>query len=223
MNHTEFLDRIRMVPEYSGIKYSPAFMWPRSERMPLAAVSLPVPETDVYGTVIRMPRKVCNWYKREVSVISIAPNLFRGNEAVTDIVLPSGLRSIPDGAFAGCTSLERITIPRMIRYIGPGTFLGCSSLADVYYEGTPEEWDKIRIVHEKHEIEFGDLIPGSPVQQVKAERRIHIPGNDALLTANIHFHCIPDGDKTAGSDPSAASGFRITAGGRDVTNIFRAV
>ena len=112
---------------------------------------------------------------------------------MTDIILPSGIDHLPDGgAFAGCRNLKRITIPRRISYIGPGTFEGCDSLEDVYYEGTPEEWKKVSIVCKKHEIEFGPLIPGSPVETVTAERYVHIPGNEALFRANIHFRCNSD-------------------------------
>lgn len=45
-----------------------------------------------------------------------------------------------------------------------------SQLEDVYFEGTMEEWNRINIIHHKYEVEFGQLIPGTPVQEVKAER-----------------------------------------------------
>ena len=70
-----------------------------------------------------------------------------------------------------------------------GTFAGCKQLEDVYFEGTMEEWNRIHIIHHKHEVEFGQLIPGTPVQEVKAERMIFIPGNEAIFSANIHFLC----------------------------------
>ena len=89
-------------------------------------------------------------------------------------------------------------------------------LEDVYYEGTMEEWKSIDIVHDRHEIEFGDLIPGSPLQEIKAERLMHVPGNDALFMANIHFRC-------ALPDSACNSDFEINVKGKDVTECFRIV
>ncbi len=53
----------------------------------------------------------------------------------------------------------------------------------------PKEWKQVHIVHQKHEIEFGHLVSGTPVPYIISERIIHIPGNDALLKADIHFCC----------------------------------
>ena len=38
-------------------------------------------------------------------------------------------------------------------------------------------------------LKLGQLIPGTPVQEVKAERMIFIPENEAIFSANIHFLC----------------------------------
>ena len=52
------------------------------------------------------------------------------------------------------------------------------------------------------------------VQIKRAERLLHVPGNDALLTANIHFHC-------AFSDLKYDSRFELTVDGKDITDFFR--
>lgn len=181
----DFKQQIENVPYTQDIDYRPAVMWLHPERLPKAVYSL----QGCRDSIIRIPPKMTNSWDRQVPVIAICRNAFQGNEIVTDILLPYSISSIAAGAFAGCRNLQRITIPKAVRYIKEGTFDGCTSLEDVYYEGSPEEWDQLHIVHEQHEIEFGPLIPGSPVDQVSAERRIHIPGNDPLLLANIHFYC----------------------------------
>lgn len=89
-------------------------------------------------------------------------------------------------------------------------FDGCDALEDVYYEGSKEEWNRIKIVHQKQEIELGSLFPGTSVQKIEAQRLIHIPGNDALLAANIYFHCKL-------SDLACKSSTETTTGGKDVT------
>ena len=48
------------------------------------------------------------------------------------------------GAFE-CNKLNSITIPTSITHIGRWAFGECDSLADVYYNGTEEQWNKISI------------------------------------------------------------------------------
>ena len=52
-----------------------------------------------------------------------------------------------------------------------------------------EEWSKLENATDHIEKEFGDLIAGTPVQEIISERLIRIPGNEALNLANIHFRC----------------------------------
>jgi hypothetical protein len=179
------MNQMGVVPFTQGIEYRSTGMWPHPEQLPKTVHSL----LDCRDSIVRIPQKVTNSWNRQVPVISVSRKAFHGNETVTDILLPRTISAIAEGAFAGCKNLQRITIPKAVRSIWEGTFEGCSSLEDVYYEGSPEEWEQVYIVHERHEIEFGPLIPGTPVDEVAAERRIHIPGNDALLMANIHFYC----------------------------------
>lgn len=211
MNFNEFSDRMNTVPFPAAPEYSPAFMWLNLERLPLALISL---GKDPEGA-IRIPDRAINPFgDHTVPVIAFGRDVFRGQKKITDIVLPSSVGRIPRGAFAGCSGLKRITIPKKVTSIREGTFAGCDSLEDVYYEGTPEEWKKVNVVSQKHEIEFGKAIPGTPVLETIAERLIHIPGNDALLTANLHFHC---SFSKMGTGPD----FRILANGADVTDFFR--
>lgn len=48
-------------------------------------------------------------------------------------------------AFQYCTELASVTIPNSVTWIGFGAFDMCISLTSVYYNGTAEEWAKIRI------------------------------------------------------------------------------
>ncbi|MBP3761837.1 MAG: leucine-rich repeat protein [Ruminococcus sp.] len=138
--------------------------------------------------IIKVPSETVNRFENTVSVIEIRSDAFRNNKNLTDIILGHDIEQIGGGAFEGCTSLERITIPRKINCIWQGTFKDCISLSDIYYEGTPEEWEKIEKFTEKKEVELGKLIPGSPVQKV-FEKITPIEGNEALIRATVHFNC----------------------------------
>lgn len=209
-NYEEYLDSIRNVDVSGDLEYGLAVVWLHPEILPVCLIS-----TKKCGLpVIRVPERITNRYGRSVPVVAISREAFSGNENVTDIILPSTVERLPAGAFSGCKNLKNITIPKKIRTIKEKTFEGCESLENVYYEGTPEEWDAIEIIHEKREIDFGNNIPGTPVREIRSERRMNIPGNEALLSANIHFRCELERSGKPGS-------FQIKAGGKDITDAFR--
>lgn len=210
MNFKEYREMIKDLTYTDTLEYAQAYMWLHPDRLPLRLVSV---GKDA-PAIIKIPDMTINSYGRKVPVVSVSRDAFAGHEKITDIILPTTLQSIPDGAFAGCSGLERIAIPKKITSIREGTFSGCESLKDVYFEGSMEEWKKINIIHSKHEIEFGDLIPGTPVLEIKEERLIHIPGNDALLKADIHFNCEI-------SELSYDPKFELSIGDQDVTDFFR--
>ena len=81
---------------------------------------------------------------------------------LTSIAIPSGVPSIGSSAFWGCSSLTSITIPASVTRIEYGAFMECASLADVYYEGTADQWAAISINNDQSY-------------------------NDPILKANIHY------------------------------------
>lgn len=212
LNYTEYKYVIENIPYTDSLKYQLAIFWVHSEHLPLGVISV----GETASGIVKIPGNIVNKAGYRVPVIEIRENAFADHNQITDIVLPSCMERIRAGAFSGCSGLRRITIPRKIKSIQEGTFEGCDNLEDVYYEGTMEEWKNISIAHQKHEIEFDELIPGTPVQKIKSERLVHIPGNEALLKANIHFHC---------SLPALEhdSAYIIRMGNKDVTTLFRAV
>lgn len=51
--------------------------------------------------------------------------------ALETVVLPEGLKEIPDGAFYYCKSLRNIRIPETVEHIADGAFTGCESLQEI--------------------------------------------------------------------------------------------
>lgn len=68
-------------------------------------------------------------------------------------------------------------------------------------------------VQHQHEVELGGLISGTPVHRIESERWMHIPGNEPLFSANIHFNC------QIGEIPCPE--FHVRTGGKDITDAFR--
>ena len=139
--------------------------------------------------IIRIPDTTVNRFGNTVPVVAVGRNAFKSSEA-TDIIIPSCVSAIHQGAFADCGSLERITIPKAVKRIEQGTFENCTALTDIYYEGSKDEWEAIEIVSHKREAEYGELQSGSPVCEKVSERYVHIPGNEPVFSANIHFLCV---------------------------------
>lgn len=78
----------------------------------------------------------------------------------TEVVIPNGVTELQAGAIEWCKDMTKITIPVSVKTISQSAFNQDDSLADVYYDGTKQQW-----------------------QQIKIERK----GNEYLLKATIHY------------------------------------
>lgn len=61
---------------------------------------------------------------------------FRGCTALTKVVLPKSMNTIPQDMFAGCVSLTDVTLPEDTVTIGHGAFEGCASLKEIHIPQT---------------------------------------------------------------------------------------
>lgn len=86
------------------------------------------------------------------SILYLNKDAFRGNTVVKEIVIPSTLAEIPEGAFSGCTNLEKVTIPAKCNIVGNYAFSAivddgksygaCTSLKTVVFEKAEDEITK---------------------------------------------------------------------------------
>ena len=101
-------------------------------------------------------------------VTDIRPYAMWNCVKLESLKLPNSLSKI--GAYAFCasndykntrfdTSIREITIPNSVTEIGYRSFYNLDTLTDIYFEGTPEEWERIYI----------------------------FSGNDPILKSTIHF------------------------------------
>lgn len=79
------------------------------------------------------------------SVNSIGSFAFNDCMTLKEIAIPEGVTSIDEATFYGCYSLTSISIPKSVTFIGEVVFCNCMNLSDVYYAGTPEQWNAIAI------------------------------------------------------------------------------
>ena len=79
------------------------------------------------------------------SVIKIDASAFENCDELTNVIIPNGVTTIGNSAFYACSSLNTITIPNSVNDIGKYAFGANISLERVYYCGTEEEWNNIKM------------------------------------------------------------------------------
>ncbi len=103
-----------------------------------------------------------------VSVEYISGYAFANCRELKSVTIPGNVTTIGDQAFEGCAALTSVTIPNSVTTIERSAFGWCGNLQDVYYAGTEEMWNAIRI----------DI------------------WNEDLLNATIHFNCTSENPET---------------------------
>lgn len=65
------------------------------------------------------------------NVKELAPEVFKNNKYLEEVVLPDGLKTIPQGLFSGCEKLKKVCIPATVTAIDSEAFYYCRSLEKV--------------------------------------------------------------------------------------------
>lgn len=82
-----------------------------------------------------------------IDILKIATRVPRKMFFELDVVkveIPKNILTIGDRAFFGCAELLRVKLPKSIKEIGNYAFYRCTDLYEIEYEGTMEDWNKIR-------------------------------------------------------------------------------
>ena len=93
------------------------------------------------------------------SITTIGANAFGQAHGLTEFRIPSEIKVVEENFIYLSRKLKTVIIPKTVTQIKKSAFQGCP-LADVFYEGTEEEWNKITIEE----------------------------NNDPLFSASIHFN-----------------------------------
>ena len=122
-------------------------------------------------------------------VTSIGGGAFRECFSLTSVSIPTGVTSIGVGAFTGCHSLTSVNIPESVKMIGGSAFLNCDSLKDVYYAGSQEQWEKIKIMLNwysrpllKAVVHYGSSGPGNAGTEISKKTVQTITATDITKT-----------------------------------------
>lgn len=124
------------------------------------------------------------------SVTRIGDSAFDGCFRLSSITIPSGVTKLGGTAFTFCYDLKSISIPASVKEITDLAFYSCDSLTDIYFGGTKEQWEAIKIT--KYNDELGTF------EGVKAE-------DTPLFTATVHFGSGGSKPGTPSEQPTAVA------------------
>ena len=79
------------------------------------------------------------------NVTRVGARAFKNCSSLLKVKIGNGVTSIDDGTFEGCTSLESVIVSDTVTSIRNGAFYKCSSLKTIYYQGSKEQYEQIKI------------------------------------------------------------------------------
>lgn len=87
-----------------------------------------------------------------IKEIEIPGNIYQINDfafyecsELEKVSIKMGVENIGEEAFADCYNLKEVTLPASITYLQTGCFSGCSNLKNIYYDGTIDQFAKVRL------------------------------------------------------------------------------
>ena len=100
---------------------------------------------------------------------SIGSYAFANCYRLTEIIIPDSVATIGLYAFAYCGSLTTVTLGSGVTTIKAYAFYKCTELVEVYYKGTPDEWDEIEIGTENTYLESASIYYYSETEPTDTE------------------------------------------------------
>lgn len=186
MNFNKFKKYISFYDYPIDEEYTLAYGWIHPEYIPKKLKTL-----GIYKNVYKLKNYYTNYNyissKKpltkpiNVPITCFISDLFHDNTLITDIVLNKYISSLPEGAFSGCINLKRIYLNRKITYIPKDCFKDCNNL-EIYYEGSVEDFKKIRVIYKEHKAIFKPGLYDDVVEYI-------VPGNEAFVNAKVYYDC----------------------------------
>ena len=193
MEFNEFKEYISYFDYPKDETYTLAYGWVHPEYIPKKLKTL-----GEYENVYKFRNDYTNYtylfskeklYKPiKVPITCFKSDLFHNNTKITDIVLNSNINSLPEASFYNCINLRRLYLNKNITYIPKDCFKGCMDL-EIFYEGTIEEFNKIRVIYKEKKAIFKPGLYDDIVEYI-------VFGNEAFINAKVHYNCNLEFDNT---------------------------
>jgi len=117
--------------------------------------SITVPSSYESGSIYKLKEELPNLEK---IIIIYNPDMsYRYIKSITNVVIPEGTTVINGSAFSGCNGISSVAIPKSVTKIHEGAFSNCTGIEDVYYAGTQDEWNEIKIFDNNKYLTYADI------------------------------------------------------------------
>ena len=82
----------------------------------------------------------------EENPLIYAHNLYVNGKLLEQLTIPDGTTTFSAPyAFSGANCIKSVVIPKTLTNIAKNTFYACNNIKDIYYTGSAEEWESVRI------------------------------------------------------------------------------
>ncbi len=108
-------------------------------------------------------------------VSDVACGAFEGAFNLESVTVPGGTTGIGGDVFGNCVNLKSVIIPDSVEKIFMGAFNGCTGLADVYFEGTCSDWERVEIGDDN------DAIKNAAVHFITHGKTVYTDGKAEVL------------------------------------------
>ena len=79
------------------------------------------------------------------------------------MTVPASVLYIGIHAIEDCGALETVALPSSLQSIWDYAFEGCKDISTVYYSGSSDQWENIRIKQGNHYLNFAKVLTDSPM------------------------------------------------------------
>lgn len=111
----------------------------------LESITIPPSVIEIDEDAFKGTKWLANRRKESKNVVVVNGILADGKACSGDVVVPNSVKIISQYAFRGCKNLNNVTLPNSITQIETTPFYGCNKLQNIYYTGTQQEWESVKI------------------------------------------------------------------------------
>ena len=117
----------------------------------LTSVTIPISVTSIGWNAFKSVSSVYTYDLSAWCKINFKSNpftdhsLYVNGTRVEQLILPSGISTISSYTFAKTSGIKSVVIPKDVKIISQYAFDGCNSITEIYYTGTTDEWERVRI------------------------------------------------------------------------------
>lgn len=135
------------------------------------------------------------------SVTHIGAAAFWRCESLKELYIPEGVTELTSkpteggsyDTFEECIALEKLYLPATLTSTTCETFSGCANLKEIYFTGTQEQWDAVRIMNDRGEFEIGKYYIGYAYDE-EQDRYVELE-----FDPTMHYNYVPESPVSLGN------------------------